>query len=100
MIVIKIFLVLLIGKMMATKLKNTQNNYISVQVELLKIQNIILLNDAFSNVIRNITTEILETIQKNGILLLIIGIILIIFTITIENIKQYKKEKNKQKAIS
>ena len=72
------------------------NMFINAKV---KIQNIILLNDAFSNVIRNITTEILETIQKNGILLLIIGIILIIFTITIENITQYKKEKNKQKEI-
>lgn len=73
------------------------NLFINTKV---KIQNITLLNDAFSNVIRNIASEILETIQKNGILLLIVGIILIVFSITIKNIKQYKKEKNKQKEIS
>ncbi len=59
----------------------------------IKIQTITVLNDAISEVIRNISSEILEKILSYGIVLVSSGVILIILSNIIHNFRKYGLEK-------
>ena len=67
------------------------NNFINAKV---KIQNIILLNDAISLIIREVLQEILDMIKNYGILMLVVGLLMIIIPNVIHYIIRYKNEKN------
>lgn len=54
----------------------------------IKIQTIIILNNAISEILKNILTEILNIMARNGTYLLAFGIILIFFANLIYNIKE------------
>lgn len=54
----------------------------------IKIQTIIILNNAISKILKNILTEILNIMARNGTYLLAFGIILIFFANLIYNIKE------------
>lgn len=54
-----------------------------------KVQTITILNDAISETVRSVLAEILQIIMKNGTILLISGILLIIIPNLIHNIKKY-----------
>ena len=58
-----------------------------------KIQTITILNDAMSEVIRNILMETLNLVMKYGVMLLSIGIVLIIAYSIIRSIKKMLREK-------
>lgn len=66
------------------------NIYIKSKI---KIQNILILNDAVSETVKTIFTNILNTILKNGTVILGCGIVIIIISNIINNII---KNKNKQ----
>ena len=51
------------------------NHFINGKID---VQSIMLLNEAFSDVIKNVVAEVLNTLKVRGILLLILGIIFII----------------------
>ncbi len=59
----------------------------------IKVQHILILNDAISNIIRNISEEILGKIMVFGCTSLVIGIVLIIISNFIHNIIKYGNEK-------
>ena len=67
------------------------NSFINAKV---KIQNIILLNDAISLIIREVLQEILDMIKNYGILMLVVGLLMIIIPNVIHYIIRYKNEKN------
>ena len=67
------------------------NSFINAKV---KIQNIILLNDAISLIIREVLQEIFDMIKNYGILVLVVGILMIIIPNVIHYIIRYKNEKN------
>lgn len=60
----------------------------------IKIQTITVLNNAISNILRNIFTEILDIIIKNGTYLVMLGIVLIILSNLVHNIKESKTKEN------
>ena len=57
----------------------------------INVQAISILNDAMSGTLRNIVSEILQSIMNYGIVLLVVGIITIILANLLHNIKKYKK---------
>lgn len=65
--------------------------YISSKI---KIDTIMLLNNGVSDVLKNILNEILTNILKNGSILFVLGIILIIIYGTIKSIRKAKREKD------
>ena len=67
------------------------NSFINAKV---KIQNIILLNDAISLIIREVLQEIFDMIKNYGILVLVVGLLMIIIPNVIHYIIRYKNEKN------
>lgn len=67
------------------------NSFINTKV---KIQNIILLNDAISLIIREVLQEILDMIKNYGIIVLVAGLLMIIIPNVIHYIIRYKNEKN------
>lgn len=67
------------------------NSFINTKV---KIQNIILLNDAISLIIREVLQEIFDMIKNYGILVLVVGLLMIIIPNVIHYIIRYKNEKN------
>ena len=58
----------------------------------IKISNIVIINESVSNTLKTILNEILSKINKNGIILAICGIILVILGNTIISLKKKKKE--------
>lgn len=62
----------------------------------IKVETITILNDAISEVIRNILSENLKSSFMLGIFALIFGIIMIVIPNLIHNIKKYGKSKNKE----
>lgn len=60
----------------------------------IKIQTIIILNNAISDILINILTEILNIMARNGTYLLTFGIILIFVANLIHNIKEAKTKEN------
>lgn len=67
------------------------NSFINAKV---KIQNIILLNDAISLIIREVLQEILDMIKNYGIIVLVAGLLMIIIPNVIHYIIRCKNEKN------
>lgn len=63
------------------------NIYINSKI---KVQTLTILNDNMSVIVRNITGDMLNTILNNGIILLVVGLILIILSNLIHNVKKYK----------
>ena len=63
--------------------------YINVKI---KIQSIMVLNDAISLTIRDMLENILKTVTKNSIAYIIIGLIIIVVFSTINAWKYPKKE--------
>jgi len=57
----------------------------------IKIQTIIILNNAISDILKNILTQILNVMAKNGIYMLIFGVILIFLANLIHSIKETKE---------
>ena len=68
------------------------NIFIKMKVD---IKNIVILNDTISKIIINVITELLANILKNGIILLILGIVLIIMANLRRAYKKYKYEQSK-----
>ena len=68
------------------------NIFINIKI---KVQTILILNDAISEVLRNILIEILNSSFIIGLLALIFGIIMIIIPNLIHNYKKYGKLKSK-----
>ena len=62
------------------------NTYINIKV---KIQEMAILNTAFSEVLRNVLNEIVENILHYGIILAVGGVVLIIVSNLIHNIRKY-----------
>lgn len=62
------------------------------------IKNIVILNDTISKIIINVITELLANILKNGIILLVSGIVLIIIANLRRAYKKYKYEQSKYNA--
>lgn len=62
----------------------------------IKIDNLLILNNTISEVIREIATNILDIIMKYGIILLISGIVIIVITNVINNKKDGKLQNNNQ----
>lgn len=62
------------------------------------IKNIVILNDTISKIIINVITELLANILKDGIILLVSGIILIIIANLRRAYKKYKYEQSKYNA--
>lgn len=60
----------------------------------IKIQTITILNNSISEILRNILTEIFNTMAKNGAYLLTLGIILIVLSNLIHNIKETGTKEN------
>lgn len=62
----------------------------------IKIQTIVILNDAVSETLKSILTQILNIVMKNGCIMLVSGVILIVMSNLVHNIKKYgtKKENN------
>ena len=56
----------------------------------MKVQNIILLNDAITNTLKNILTDILNSIINYGCILVTVGFVLIILSNLIHNIRKYR----------
>lgn len=71
------------------------NIFIKMKVD---IKNIVILNDTISKIIINVITELLANILKNGIILLILGIVLIIMANLRRAYKKYKYEQSKYNA--
>ena len=67
------------------------NIFINIKI---KVQTILILNDAISEVLRNILIEILNSSLTIGLLALIFGIIMIIIPNLIHNYKKYSKLKS------
>lgn len=67
------------------------NLFINVKI---KIQTIIILNNAISDILINILTEILNVMAKNGAYLLTFGIILIFLANLVYNIKETRTKEN------
>lgn len=67
------------------------NSFINAKV---KIQNIILLNDAISLIIREVLQEIFDMIKNYGIIVLVAGLLMIIIPNVIHYIIRCKNEKN------
>lgn len=65
--------------------------YINSKID---VKNILILNDAISLTLRNIATEILKEINKNGIKFALIGFLMIIVFSILANLKNYKQEQN------
>ena len=66
------------------------NLFVNIKI---KIQTITILNDAVSDTLRNVLTSMLNMVMKNGYILLISGVLLIIVSNLIHNIKKYGLEK-------
>lgn len=66
------------------------NWYINTKI---KIQTITIFNDTISETVRNILQEILGKIQRQGIILLVLGIVLIIIPVMIHYFSKYKLQK-------
>lgn len=66
------------------------NLFVNIKI---KIQTIAILNDAVSDTLRNVLTSMLNMVMKNGYILLISGVLLIIVSNLIHNIKKYGLEK-------
>lgn len=66
------------------------NLFVNIKI---KIQTITILNDAVSDTLRNILTSMLNMVMKNEYILLISGVLLIIVSNLIHNIKKYGLEK-------
>ncbi len=62
------------------------------------IKNIVILNDTISKIIINVITELLANILKDGIILLVSGIVLIIIANLRRAYKKYKYEQSKYNA--
>lgn len=62
------------------------------------IKNIVILNDTISKIIINVITELLSNILKDGIILLVSGIVLIIIANLRRAYKKYKYEQSKYNA--
>ena len=62
------------------------------------IKNIVILNDTISKIIINVITELLTNILKDGIILLVSGIVLIIIANLRRAYKKYKYEQSKYNA--
>ena len=60
----------------------------------IKIQTITILNDAISEILRNIITEIFNIMAKNGAYLLTFGIILMFLANLIHNLKETRTKEN------
>ena len=68
------------------------NIFINIKI---KVQTILILNDAISEVLRNILIEILNSSLTIALFALIFGIIMIIIPNLIHNYKKYGKLKSK-----
>lgn len=66
------------------------NLFVNIKI---KIQTITILNDAVSDTLRNVLTSMLNMVMKNEYILLISGVLLIIVSNLIHNIKKYGLEK-------
>ena len=66
------------------------NLFVNIKI---KIQTIAILNDAVSDTLRNVLTSMLNMVMKNEYILLISGVLLIIVSNLIHNIKKYGLEK-------
>ena len=64
--------------------------WVKTKIDLSKIS---ILNEAFSDVLKNILQENANELIKNGIAFLSIGLIMIIITNIIHNVKKYKRQK-------
>ena len=62
----------------------------------IKIETITILNNSISEIVRNVLNEILSTVMKNGWILLIAGLVLIVISNLIHNVRKYGKKKKKQ----
>ena len=60
----------------------------------IKIQTIIILNNAISEILRNILTEVFNVLAKNGAYLLTFGIILMFLANLIHNIKETRTKED------
>ena len=67
------------------------NMFINAKIN---IQTIIILNNAISEILRNILTEVFNVIAKNGAYLLTFGIILMFMANLIHNIKETRTKEN------
>ena len=63
------------------------NIYINAKI---KVQHLSILNDIISTIVRNIAQDVLGSILKYGILLIIVGLITSIVTNFVHNIIKYK----------
>ena len=59
----------------------------------IKIETITILNNSMSEIVRNVLNEILSTVMKNGWILLIAGLVLIVISNLIHNVRKYGKTK-------
>lgn len=59
----------------------------------IKIETITILNNSISEIVRNVLNEILSTVMKNGWILLIAGLVLIVISNLIHNVRKYGKTK-------
>jgi len=59
----------------------------------IKIETITILNNSISEIVRNVLNEILSTVMKNGWILLIAGLVLIVISNLIHNVRKYGKKK-------
>lgn len=66
------------------------NLFVNIKI---KIQTITILNDAVSDTLRNVLTSMLNMVMNNEYILLISGVLLIIVSNLIHNIKKYGLEK-------
>jgi hypothetical protein len=64
-------------------------------LEKIKIQTITILNDSLSEIIRNMLSEILNAVMKNGWILLVSGLALIVLSNLVHYIKKYGKTEEK-----
>jgi len=71
------------------------NIYINIKI---KVNNIVIINDATSELLRNNINDIIISVNKIGIIIMITGITLILLSNIIHNARLYKIEKNKKTA--
>lgn len=67
--------------------------YVFINMKI-KISNIVILNDAISEVIKNVLNNILDTVKNQGVILLVIGIVMILIGNGIQTYLTKTKEKN------